>query len=267
MSTISEVRQKAKMAKEAASRLVRLTTAQKNEAHLRMADALVTHQNEIIKANEEDLRRGKESGLRTALLDRLALNEERIAAMAEGLRQIADLPDPIGETLEVHERPNGLRIEKRRVPLGLVGIVYEARPNVTVDAAGLCLKSGNASLLRGGSSALYSNIKIVEVLHSALAQTAYPVEALQLIENTDRASVDEMLKLNGLIDVVIPRGGASLIQTVVQNATVPVIETGAGICHTYIDDECGCQDGIFHRHQRQSAASFRLQCDGDLACA
>jgi glutamate-5-semialdehyde dehydrogenase len=237
VSTISEVRQKAKMAKEAASRLVRLTTAQKNEALLRMADALVTHQNEIIKANEEDLRRGKESGLRTALLDRLALNEERIAAMAEGLRQIADLPDPIGETLEVHERPNGLRIEKRRVPLGLVGIVYEARPNVTVDAAGLCLKSGNASLLRGGSSALYSNIKIVEVLHSALAQTAYPVEALQLIENTDRSSVDEMLKLNGLIDVVIPRGGASLIQTVVQNATVPVIETGAGICHTYIDDE------------------------------
>ncbi len=147
----------------------------------------------------------------------------------------------------------------------MIGIIYEARPNVTVDAAGLCLKSGNASLLRGGSSALYSNIKIVEVLHSALAQTAYPVEALQLIENTDRSSVDEMLKLNGLIDVVIPRGGASLIQTVVQNATVPVIETGAGICHTYIDDEADVEMAIFHRHQRQSAASFRLQCDGD-AC-
>ena len=241
MSTISEVRQKAKMAKEAASRLVRLTTAQKNEALLRMADALVTHQNEIIKANEEDLRRGKESGLRTALLDRLALNEERIAAMAEGLRQIADLPDPIGETLECIERPNGLRIEKRRVPLGLIGIIYEARPNVTVDAAGLCLKSGNAVAVARRFLRPVFQHRIVEVLHSALAQTAYPADALQLIENTDRSSVDEMLKLNGLLDVVIPRGGASLIQNVVQNATVPVIETGAGICHTYIDDEADAE--------------------------
>jgi glutamate-5-semialdehyde dehydrogenase len=165
------------------------------------------------------------------------LNPARIAAIAEGLKEIIVLDDPIGDLLEEFARPNGLQVRKVRVPLGLIGIIYEARPNVTVDAAGLCLKSGNAVLLRGGSDALSSNKRIVEVLHSALALSDIPVDALQLVTNPDRASVDEMLKLNGLLDVVIPRGGHSLIQNVVKNATVPVIETGAGVCHTYVDND------------------------------
>ncbi|MEQ7049422.1 glutamate-5-semialdehyde dehydrogenase [Paenibacillaceae sp. P-4] len=232
---MSEVLSKATLAKEAAAVMNRLTTDQKNEALLRMADLLVQHADSIIEANAKDLERGKQQGTSDSLLDRLALNETRIEDMAEGLRQIAELTDPVGDVLEKIDRPNGLHIEKIRVPLGVIGMIYEARPNVTVDAAGLCLKTGNAVVLRGGSSALESNKRIVAVLHEALKLTSVPVEALQLIEDADRASVDEMLKCNGMLDVVIPRGGASLIQNVVQNATVPVIETGAGICHTYID--------------------------------
>ncbi|ALS21412.1 gamma-glutamyl phosphate reductase [Paenibacillus sp. YK5] len=232
----SEVVEKARLAKQAAPKLNLLTTEQKNNALLRMADALVQEADSIIAANAEDLHRGRESGITTSLLDRLALNVQRIEAMAEGLRQVVALPDPIGDTLEEFERPNGLKIRKVRVPIGVIGMIYEARPNVTVDAAGLCLKTGNAVVLRGGSSALYSNKRIVEVLHAALAQTDVPTDALQLIMDPSRSSVDEMLKLNGLLDVLIPRGGASLIQNVVKNATVPVIETGAGICHTFIDE-------------------------------
>lgn len=233
---MSEVREKASKAKSVVTKLNQLTTEQKNAALRVMADALIAASDAIITANAEDLDRGREQGTPESMLDRLALNKERIAGIAEGLRQIAELPDPVGEVLETFTRPNGLHIEKLRVPIGLIGIIYEARPNVTVDAAGLCLKTGNAVLLRGGSSALSSNRKIVEVLHQALTTTAMPPDALQLVEDADRASVDEMLKLNGLLDVIIPRGGASLIRTVVANATVPVIETGAGICHTYVDE-------------------------------
>ncbi|GFR36935.1 gamma-glutamyl phosphate reductase [Insulibacter thermoxylanivorax] len=232
---MSEVREKALAAKQVTSQLAALSTEQKNQALLAMADALIAQQSAIIEANNVDLKRGRENGLTSALLDRLALNEQRILAMAEGLRQVAELPDPIGEVLETSVRPNGMEIRKVRVPIGLIGMIYEARPNVTVDAAGLALKTGNAVLLRGGSSALESNLAIVRVLHEALAKTELPPQALQIIENPDRASVDELLKLNGIVDIVIPRGGQSLIQTVVKNATVPVIETGAGICHTYID--------------------------------
>lgn len=232
---MSEVRQKATLAKQVTGKLNTLTTEQKNHALRTMADALIKHQADIIAANEKDLQNGRENGLTSALLDRLALNEDRIAGMAEGLRQVAGLPDPVGDTLEVFERPNGLIVKKVRVPLGLIAMIYEARPNVTVDAAGLALKTGNAILLRGGSSAICSNLAIVKVLHEALAETDIPPQALQIIENTDRSTVDELLKLKGLVDVVIPRGGQSLIQTVVNNASVPVIETGAGICHTYID--------------------------------
>ncbi|MEC0181878.1 glutamate-5-semialdehyde dehydrogenase [Paenibacillus peoriae] len=231
----SEVRAKATLAKKSAGAMNRLTTAQKNEALLAMAEALVNHTEELIAANSDDLQRGRELGMSESLLDRLKLTEERIGAIAEGLRQIAELPDPVGDMLEHFERPNGLRIEKIRVPLGVIGIIYEARPNVTVDAAGLCLKTGNPVVLRGGSAALSSNRKIIEVLQQTLDTTAVPREALQLIEDSDRASVNEMLTLNGLLDVIIPRGGRSLIQNVVQNATVPVIETGAGVCHTYLD--------------------------------
>jgi glutamate-5-semialdehyde dehydrogenase len=232
----SEVRQKATLAQDAAAIMNRLTTEQKNTALSRMADALLTEQTAIIAANKLDLERGREQGTSPSLLDRLALNNDRVAAIAEGLRQIVELPDPVGELLEHFDRPNGLKVNKVRVPLGVIGMIYEARPNVTVDAAGLCLKTGNSVVLRGGSAAIESNRKIVEVLKQALSKTEMPADAIQLIEDSDRASVNEMLKLNGLLDVVIPRGGASLIRNVVENATVPVIETGAGICHTYIDE-------------------------------
>ncbi|GIO36767.1 gamma-glutamyl phosphate reductase [Paenibacillus antibioticophila] len=233
---MSEVRMKAGLAGQAAAAMAGLTTEEKNQALLAAADALLARSDEILRANEEDLERGRANGTSDSLLDRLKLTSERIGGIAEGLRQIVELPDPVGDVLETMDRPNGLHIVKRRVPLGVIGIIYEARPNVTVDAAGLCLKTGNAVVLRGGSSALSSNRAIVKVIHEALAETALPVEAIQLIEDPDRSSVDEMLKLNGLLDVVIPRGGSSLIQNVVQNATVPVIETGAGICHTYLDE-------------------------------
>ena len=231
----SEVRQKAAMAQNAAAIMNRLTTEQKNIALIHMSEALLAEQAAIISANELDLQRGREQGTSPSLLDRLALNSDRVAAIAEGLRQIVELPDPVGELLEHFDRPNGLKIDKVRVPLGVIGMIYEARPNVTVDAAGLCLKTGNSVVLRGGSAAIESNRKIVEVLKKALSATAMPADAIQLIEDSDRASVNEMLKLNGLLDVVIPRGGSSLIRNVVENATVPVIETGAGICHTFVD--------------------------------
>lgn len=232
---MSEVKSKASRAAAAAGAMAGLTTGQKNEALLAMADALSVNKENIIAANAEDLQRGRENGTSASMLDRLALDAGRIEAIADGLRLISGLPDPVGDTLETIERPNGLRIVKERVPLGVIGIIYEARPNVTVDAAGLCLKTGNAVVLRGGSSALSSNREIIRVLHEALGATALPPEALQLVEDPSRSSVDEMLKLNGLLDVIIPRGGSSLIQNVVMNATVPVIETGAGICHTYVD--------------------------------
>ncbi|WP_336786716.1 glutamate-5-semialdehyde dehydrogenase [Paenibacillus sp. MMO-177] len=233
---VSEVRQKATLAQAAASIMNKMTTEQKNTALAAMANALIENQASIIEANKKDLERGSENGTSPSLLDRLALNEARVADIAEGLRQVVELPDPVGELLEQFDRPNGLRVEKTRVPLGVIGMIYEARPNVTVDAVGLCLKTGNCVVLRGGSAALDSNRRIVEVLRKALASTALPKDAIQLIEDSDRASVNEMLKLNGLLDVVIPRGGAALIRNVVENATVPVIETGAGICHTFVDE-------------------------------
>ncbi|MFC5652094.1 glutamate-5-semialdehyde dehydrogenase [Paenibacillus solisilvae] len=232
---MSEVRGKASLAKQAAATMNRLTTEQKNLALLQMADALVKEQASIVAANTLDIKRGRENGTSESMLDRLTLTEKRIHAMAEGLREVVLLPDPVGRLLESFDRPNGLHIEKLSVPLGVIGMIYEARPNVTVDAAALCLKTGNAVVLRGGSAALESNRRIIEVLRAALEQTDLPAEALQLIEDPNRSSVDEMLKLNGLLDVIIPRGGASLINNVVANATVPVIETGAGICHTYFD--------------------------------
>ncbi|WP_211744956.1 glutamate-5-semialdehyde dehydrogenase [Paenibacillus sp. Marseille-Q4541] len=256
---MSEVQIKATLAKEATALLAGLSSEVKNAALAVMADALINEQSSIIEANRLDLVRGQENGTPTAMLDRLSLNEDRIRCIAEGLRQIADLSDPIGDILEVIQRPNGLRIEKERVPLGLIGIIYEARPNVTVDAIGLSLKTGNAVLLRGGSSALSSNQRIVEVLKQALQNTPVPAEAIQLVEDPNRASVDEMLKCKGLLDVIIPRGGASLIQNVVENATVPVIETGAGICHTYIaadaDEQMAREIALNAKVQRPSVCN------------
>jgi glutamate-5-semialdehyde dehydrogenase len=233
---MSEVIHKARAAKEAAAVLNRLTSAEKDEALILMADALITKQEQILAANEEDLARGRALGTSPSLLDRLKLTPARLKDISDAVKQIVELPDPVGDLLETYHRPNGLFIEKRRVPLGVIGIIYEARPNVTVDAATLCLKSGNSVVLRGGSAAISSNRSIIAVLRDALSRSAIPADSLQLIEDANRSSVDEMLGLNGLLDVIIPRGGASLIQNVVQNATVPVIETGAGICHTYIDE-------------------------------
>jgi glutamate-5-semialdehyde dehydrogenase len=238
---MNEVLTKAKLGKVAARAMNNTTTEQKNKALLLIADALVARDQEIIQANAEDLERGRQGGIRESLIDRLELTSERVAAMAQGLREVVELEDPVGDVLAQFERPNGLSVRQVRVPLGLIGMIYEARPNVTVDAAGLCLKTGNAVLLRGGSAALSSNRKIVEVIHDALAKSDLPVNAVMLVEDAARESVDQMLKLNGLLDVVIPRGGAALIQNVVQNATVPVIETGAGICHTFIDESADVQ--------------------------
>jgi len=235
MSQISEVITKTKLAKEAAAIMNNVTTAQKNEALLAIANLLVASTEQIIEANKLDLERGRSNGTSESMLDRLALDESRIKGIAEGVVQIVDLEDPVGEQLAHFTRDNGLDIKQIRVPLGVVGMIYEARPNVTVDATGLCLKTGNTVVLRGGSAALDSNRMIVSIMRQALASTALPADAIQLIESSDRSSVNEMLKANGLLDVVIPRGGASLIRTVVENATVPVIETGAGICHTFVD--------------------------------
>ncbi|KRE38170.1 glutamate-5-semialdehyde dehydrogenase [Paenibacillus sp. Soil522] len=232
---MSEVILKATLARGATPLLANVSAKRKNEALDRMADALLRNTPNIIEANAADLARGREK-LSASLLDRLMLNEKRIEAIAQGLRLIAGLPDPLGETLQEFSRPNGLRIEKVRVPLGVIGIIYEARPNVTVDAVGLCFKTGNAVLLRGGSAAINTNKRIVEILDEVLASFELPAGTIQLIENSDRASIDEMLKLKGYIDVLIPRGGASLIQNVLKNSSVPVIETGTGICHIFIDN-------------------------------
>lgn len=232
-----EVFTKGELAKKAAYKLANLDTEAKDRALLAMAGALVARQGEIIAANSEDLKRGEEKGLSKAMLDRLMLNEKRIGDMAEGLRQVAALPDPVGEVLSMWNRPNGLQMGQIRVPLGVVGIIYEARPNVTVDAAALCLKSGNAVILRGGSEAINSNKTITRIIAEAAEEQGVPQGAIQLIENTDREAVTMLLRLNQYLDVIIPRGGAGLIKHVVENASVPVIETGVGNCHVYVDKE------------------------------
>ena len=235
MDYAAELNEKGKVARQAARKLAVLSTDVKNQALLAMAEALQTNQQAILAANQIDIENGQAKGMSRPLLDRLLLTADRISAMADGLRQIASLPDPIGEVLSMHRRPNGLDIGKMRVPLGVIGIIYEARPNVTADAAGLCLKSGNACILRGGSEAIHSNTAIVAALVSAAKAAGVPDGAIGLIETTDRQAVNAMLKLNQYLDVIIPRGGAGLIKTVVENSTVPVIETGTGVCHTYVD--------------------------------
>jgi len=226
---------KAQKAKEAARKLAYLSTDVKNDALLAMADSLLKNTYNILEANESDIREAHKNGLSQALMDRLKLTQARVVDMANGLAMVASLPDPVGEVESMWTRPNGLRIGRTRVPLGVVGIIYEARPNVTVDAAGLCMKAGNAVVLRGGSEAIHSNVAITNVIAEAASREGMPEGAINLIETTDRDAVDFMLKLNEYIDVIIPRGGAGLIQTVVQNATVPVIETGVGNCHVFVD--------------------------------
>ena len=230
------VRELAQQAKNASCALAITSAQTRNSALLAMAEALFTAAPEILSANAEDVRAAKESGMKASLIDRLTLDSKRIEGMANGLRKVSLLPDPIGKSDYATVRPNGLRIEKRRVPLGVIGIIYEARPNVTADAIALCMKSGNACVLRGGSEAIRSNIAICECMNKAAEENGIPFGAIQLLRDTDRAAANEMMKLNGLIDVLIPRGGAGLIQSIVQQATVPVIETGVGVCHVYIDE-------------------------------
>ena len=232
-----EVINKAAKAKEAARLLGSVSTSVKNRALLVMAEELLDRADEIVEANKIDMTKGREKGLSTALLDRLLMTESRINDMAAGLREIAMLPDPVGEVMSMWKRPNGLQVGKMRVPVGVIGIIYEARPNVTVDAAGLCLKTGNAIILRGGSEAIYSNKAIAGIISDAAVRAGIPEGAIGLIETTDREAVNVLLKLNQYIDILIPRGGPGLIQTVVKNATVPVIETGVGNCHVYVDNE------------------------------
>lgn len=233
---MSELIEKAKKLKVAAKTLAMLTTEEKNEALARMADGLMNEKEMILIANHKDIQAGRENGLSDSLLDRLLLTEARIEQMVDGIRQLIQLEDPIGETLQSWERPNGLQIETVRVPLGVIGMVYEARPNVTVDAGSLCLKAGNAVLLRGSTSALHSNKALVHVMREALAGSKIPADAVQLLEDTSRETASQMFKLNQYLDVLIPRGGAGLIQSVIQNATVPVLETGVGNCHVFIDE-------------------------------
>ena len=213
-----------------------LDTAQKNRALERAAKALVQEGERLLLANEKDYARAEENGMAKGLLDRLKLTTQRIESMAEGLVQIASLPDPVGEVLEAYERPNGLHIEKVRVPMGVIGIIYEARPNVTADAFGLCFKTGNAVILKGGKDAFYSNQAITAVIREALKEEGIDDNAIQLIENNDRAVTTAFMKLKEYVDVLIPRGGAGLIRSVVENSTIPVIETGTGNCHIYIDE-------------------------------
>ncbi|MED3947867.1 MULTISPECIES: glutamate-5-semialdehyde dehydrogenase [Priestia] len=234
---MSELQLKGKQAKEASYFLGNVTSEQKQQALYKMAAALLDQQETILKANELDVEKAVQKGTSKAMLDRLSLNEGRIHGMADGLRQVAALADPVGEVLSMAKRPNGLQIGQQRVPIGVIGIIYEARPNVTCDAAGLCLKAGNAVILRGGSEAFHSNQAIVSILSQAAASAGFPEHSVQLIEDTSRETALELMKLNEYIDVLIPRGGAGLIEAVVKNATVPVIETGTGNCHIYVDEE------------------------------
>lgn len=231
--TLQEIGQKAK---EVSHVLGILGTEEKNRGLRAVADALVSGQDGILAANEKDMEKARENGMSQGLLDRLKLTPARIEGMAEGLRQVADLEDPIGEVISMKQRPNGLMIGQKRVPLGVIGMIYEARPNVTADAFGLCFKSGNAVILKGGSDAIYSNLAIVEQIRKGLSDAGLPEDAVLLIADTSRAVTRDFMKLNEYVDVLIPRGGAGLIKTVVENSTIPVIETGTGNCHIYVDE-------------------------------
>lgn len=224
-------------AKAASFALMTMGTEQKNRILFAMADALEARAEAILSANGEDVSAAEQKGMSKAMLDRLALNSGRITEMANGLRDVAALPDPVGGADNMVKRPNGLLIAKRRVPLGVIAIIYEARPNVTADAAALCIKSGNAVILRGGSEAIGTNMAVVRVMNAAGAEEGLPAGAIGLVEDTSRETAAELMRLNDYVDVLIPRGGAGLIRSVVQNATVPIIETGLGNCHVYVDDE------------------------------
>jgi glutamate-5-semialdehyde dehydrogenase len=234
-SAIADLNAKGVAAKAASRKLAYLSTDVKNKALLNIAADLLQKKNEILAANKIDYQAGQSSGMSAALLDRLMLDEKRLEGIAADTRTVAALPDPVGEVYEMRTMPNGLQIGKKRVPIGVIGAIYESRPNVTMDIAALCLKSGNAVILRGGKETIHSNTAIVKVIQSACARAGMPGGCIQFIDNTDRALVDHMLKMSGVIDLIIPRGGAGLIKSVSENATMPVVTGGIGVCHTYVD--------------------------------
>lgn len=242
--TASEVELKAQAATRAARRLATVSSQVKNDALNRLADGLVSEQSSILAANRDDVERSKAGGLSAYKLDRLALDEGRIAAIAKDVRNVASLPDPVGEMIEMKTLPNGMQVGKMRVPFGVIGAVYENRPNVTVDIASLCLKAGSASILRGGKEALQSNQAIGRVVDRALADAGAPEGAVQIIESSDRAAVAELLQLKEYIDLVVPRGGEDLIRFVEANATMPVLIGGIGVCHTYVDKDADLQKAV-----------------------
>lgn len=260
-------------ARRAARTLMCMDTETKNRALLAMADALIHASAEILAANREDLAAGERGGLTPAFLDRLALTEARIGGMADGMRQVAALPDPVGRVLSETVRPNGLRLTKVAVPIGVIAVIYEARPNVTADSAALCLKSGNAVILRGGREAIRSNTAIVRVMRAALRGAGVPEDAVTLIEDTDRAVTQALMRLNGYVDLLIPRGGAGLIRAVVENATVPVIETGAGTCHVYVDRDADVNmaaDIVYNAKTSRPSVCNAAECllvDREIAAA
>ena len=241
---MSELTEKCTLAKEAAYKLVSVGTIIKNNALNAIAKALVDRADEIIEANRIDIENAKKNGTRQAMIDRLTLTKERIDGMAEGVMQVCALNDPIGEVIKMWQRPNGLLIGQKRVPMGVIAIIYEARPNVTVDAAALCLKTSNACILRGGSEAINSNKALMKIMQEAAYGTGLPVGSLNIIEDTSRETATGLMKMNGYVDLLIPRGGKGLIRSVVENATVPVVETAAGNCHVYVDDSADLQMAI-----------------------
>jgi len=234
-TTSAELDTKARAAREASRLLARLSTEVKDRALQNIAAALETRRAEVLEANAQDCAAGKAEGLSEALLDRLLLNPQRLDAMAADVRNVVALPDPVGESFDVRTLPNGLRVQRRRVPLGVIGAIYESRPNVTVDISALCLKSGNAVILRGGKEAIHSNTVLAHLVRDAIAEAGMPAEAVQFIESTDRTLVEQMLKLDRCIDLLIPRGGPELIRFVAKEATMPVVTGGIGVCHTYVD--------------------------------
>lgn len=234
-SVVQELEAKAGTARAAAKRLARLSTETKNRALVSIADGLIAGEKEIIAANEQDRAAAEASGMSTAMLDRLLLDASRIAGIAGDVRVVAGLPDPVGEVSDMRTLPNGLQLGRKRVPLGVIATIYESRPNVTIDISTLCLKSGNAVILRGGKEAIHSNLALARVVQKAAYASGIPEGAVQIVESTERAVVDYMLKMNGLIDLIVPRGGAELIRFVASHATMPVLAGGIGVCHTYVD--------------------------------
>ena len=235
---ILEICQKAKAA---STEMAKLTAEEKNIALCRMANAIEANMEKILAANSVDIEAAKDKGLKASLLDRLALDQKKVQGMAKEMKEVSALPDPIGTILSTWTRPNGLIISQVRVPLGVVGVIYESRPNVTADSASICIKSGNAVILRGGSDALNSNVAIVEILRDAISMTNVPVDAIQIVNSADRKDAQELMRMREYIDVLVPRGGADLIKTVVETSRIPVIETGTGNCHVYVEEDADLQ--------------------------